>query len=205
VKNIIVLLDRKIDSFIIYNINYKLIMSDKTTIYVLKLKNNKYYVGKTNNVQKRFMEHMSGNGSAWTKKYKPIEIIETIKNASKYDEDKYVKKYMDKYGMNNVRGGTYVNIELSDDMKQSISRELASANDLCTRCSRQGHFIKDCYAKTDINGCIIDDISDDSSDDSLEYSSDDSSDDDTCYRCGREGHFSNNCYASTHVKGYKLY
>ena len=38
-----------------------------TNIYILKLKNNKYYIGKTNNPQFRLTQHFDSNGSAWTK------------------------------------------------------------------------------------------------------------------------------------------
>jgi predicted GIY-YIG superfamily endonuclease len=184
-------------------------MTDSTNIYILKLKGGNYYVGKTDNVEKRFNEHISGYGSAWTKKYKPISIDKIIKNASKYDEDRYVKEYMEKYGIDKVRGGAYVCIELDEDQKCLLAQEIISANDLCSRCGRDGHFIKDCYAKNDVNGNVI---NDESSDDSSSSSSDDSSDDEltykkstgNCYRCGRKGHYSNNCYASTHIKGYGL-
>jgi predicted GIY-YIG superfamily endonuclease len=36
-------------------------------IYILKLREGKYYIGKTKNVEKRFNEHIAGNGSGWTK------------------------------------------------------------------------------------------------------------------------------------------
>ena len=39
-----------------------------------------HMTNRTNNIQKRFMQHRNGNGSIWTKKYKPIKIIESIKN-----------------------------------------------------------------------------------------------------------------------------
>ena len=42
-------------------------------IYVLKCQNNKYYVGKTENPDYRLESHFSEGGSAWTKKYKPIQ------------------------------------------------------------------------------------------------------------------------------------
>ena len=48
-----------------------------TNIYILKLNNDNYYVGKTKNVNKRFQEHLSGNGSSWTQMHKPIEIIKS--------------------------------------------------------------------------------------------------------------------------------
>jgi predicted GIY-YIG superfamily endonuclease len=44
------------------------------SIYILKLEENKWYVGKTyRKVKERFQEHLDGKGSSWTKKYKPIE------------------------------------------------------------------------------------------------------------------------------------
>ena len=73
-------------------------------IYVLKLKENKYYVGKTNNPSFRLDDHFNRNGSKWTQKYKPIRVLKLFKG-DKYDEDKYVQKYMDKYGIKNVRRG----------------------------------------------------------------------------------------------------
>ena len=182
--------------------------SDSTNIYILKLVNNKYYVGKSSDPQKRFMEHINGNGSAWTKKYKPISIEKIISNASKYDEDKWVKIYMEQYGINNVRGGAYSCMELDSDQECNLVSEMISANDLCARCGRGGHFIKSCYAKLDVNGEKIESESSDSGDsgdsDSSSSSDDSDSDDYTCYRCGRNGHLSTSCYASKHVKGYML-
>ena len=62
-----------------------------TNIYVLRLRSGKYYVGKTDNVEKRFQDHMSGSGASWTRKYKPIAIERVIKNASHFEEDKVTK------------------------------------------------------------------------------------------------------------------
>ena len=55
-------------------------------IYVLKLKNNKYYVGKTSKPTFRLNDHFSKNGSYWTKKYKPISIIELRPDRPSTDE-----------------------------------------------------------------------------------------------------------------------
>lgn len=126
-------------------------------IYILKLKNSKYYVGKTQNIEKRYEQHVNGTGSAWTKKYKPLSIIKRIKSTSQFDEDKYVKEYMSKYGIENVRGGTYTSIELDDISLLQLQKELWHSKNLCTRCGRNSHFVKDCYAKTDIDGNTIDD------------------------------------------------
>lgn len=126
-------------------------------IYIIKLEKSKYYIGKTRNIDKRWEEHLTGNGSGWTKKYKPMSLITTIKSTSQFDEDKYVKEYMAKYGIDNVRGGTYSNIVLDANSIAVLEKEIWHSKNLCTRCGRDSHYIKECYAKTDVDGAIIDD------------------------------------------------
>ena len=112
-------------------------------IYVLQLKENKWYIGKTETSKFRIDTHFDSAGSEFTKKYPPQEIYQIIPECDKYDEDKYVKKYMDKYGIDNVRGGTYCRLELTNNEKEVIQKELWGANDLCFLCGGD-HFVKDC-------------------------------------------------------------
>ena len=123
-----------------------------TTVYVLRLKSGKYYVGKTNNVERRLEEHLSGGGAAWTRKYKPISVEKTFPNAGSFDEDKITKEYMGKHGIENVRGGTYVSVVLDEYHKAVLTQEIWSATGCCTRCGRKGHFVKNCYAETTVDG-----------------------------------------------------
>ena len=82
-------------------------------------------------------------------------MIKTIKSTSQFDEDKYVKEYMAKYGIENVRGGTYSNVVLDDNSIAVLEKEIRHSKNLCTRCGRDSHFIKDCYATTDSDGIAI--------------------------------------------------
>jgi len=162
-------------------------------IYILALKGGRYYIGKSDDVHKRFSDHLNGHGSEWTKLYKPVKIEKVIENASPFEEDKITKEYMCKYGIDKVRGGSYVRPELSSSDIKYLLKEIWSAKNLCTRCGRSTHFVKDCYARNDI---YDNEISDDKSEeDSEDYS---------CYRCGRSGHFANECYAITDLNGYKM-
>jgi predicted GIY-YIG superfamily endonuclease len=135
------------------------------TVYVLLCEKNRYYVGKTDrSIEDRIEEHFNKCGSEWTRKYKPIKAVEIKKEADEFDEDKYTKMYMKKYGIDKVRGGTYTQIELPEYQEMTLQNELCSASDLCFRCNRSGHFASNCYAKTKADGSPIDyDSSDDES------------------------------------------
>jgi predicted GIY-YIG superfamily endonuclease len=124
-------------------------------IYILKLRGGKYYIGKTRNIERRWEEHITGRGTGWTKKHIPISLIKTIKSTSQFDEDKYVKEYIAKYGIENVRGGTYSNVVLDANSIAILEKEIRHSKNLCTRCGRDSHYIKDCYAKTDVDGALI--------------------------------------------------
>ena len=41
-----------------------------------------------------------------------------------YDEDKYTLKYMNKYGINNVRGGSFCELYLSEENQKNIKKIL---------------------------------------------------------------------------------
>ena len=198
-----------------------------STLYVLRLEGGRYYVGKSDHVMKRYQQHLEGSGSAWTRKYPPVSLEKTIEHASPFEEDKVTKEYMSRYGVDKVRGGSYVELELSESQTDALQRELWAAKDLCTRCGRSGHFVKDCRAKTVVSGRAIEYEEDDETvlQMVLEYLQQESSKDrrekasavkgvakgatkgatkKACYRCGRPGHYSPDCYARTHQKGYEL-
>ena len=114
-------------------------------IYILKCNNNKYYIGKTfKNINKRFKKHLKGFGASWTKKHKPIKILNIYENCDDYDEDKYTKMYMDKYGIDNVRGGSYTKVKLDKDVIKFINKELTSIHNKCYECGSKTHFVKNC-------------------------------------------------------------
>jgi cellular nucleic acid-binding protein len=113
-------------------------------IYVLQLENSKYYVGKTADVMKRFEQHKSGSGSAWTSKYKPVKMLECRALSGEHDENNVTKDYMKKYGINNVRGGSYTQVSLPADVESVLQREFRGNADVCYKCNLAGHFANQC-------------------------------------------------------------
>ena len=143
-----------------------------TYLYVLKLRDNCYYVGATKDPSNRFRQHRDGFGAAWTREHPPVGGKEILLKPVKgwemvgFEEDKLVKEMMIKYGVDNVRGGSYSNVVLEGDVYESLLKEIFHAKGVCLRCGRGSHWVKNCYAKTDIYGNELLDREDTESDDS---------------------------------------
>ena len=100
-------------------------------IYVMQLENNKYYVGKTNTPSFRIENHFHSNGSAWTKLHRPMNVLELVQDCDNYDEDKITIKYMQKFGIENVRGGSFCQVTLPKETKNHIHSMIKGSNNLC--------------------------------------------------------------------------
>lgn len=149
-------------------------------IYILKLEEGKYYIGKTNSLADRYRQHNEGTGSKWTAKYKPINIIDTHPGDG-YDEDMYTKRYMSLYGIDNVRGGSYCTIDLSQETIFHLEREIWSAENKCLGCGSDKHIVKDCNGNKNGNTSA-----------------------NHCDRCDRIGHTIDKCFANTKLDGTSL-
>lgn len=171
-------------------------------IYILKLTDNKYYIGKSYNPDIRISNHFENGGSYWTKKYKPVHVMHIIPGCDEYDEDKYTLIYMEKYGIDNVRGGSFCELEFSKDTLNTLNKMLNGSEDRCFKCGKNGHFAGDCKKNksgflnklTTILGTVVEIFGKEKETD--EYT--------VCYRCGRDNHYANRCYAKTDIDGFEL-
>jgi predicted GIY-YIG superfamily endonuclease len=123
-----------------------------TNIYILRLEGGMFYVGKTINPTKRYAEHRAGKGSAWTKKYPPIDFVKVIPNSSPFEENKQVMELMYTHGRSKVRGGLYKDVVLTTEQELSLDREEWAATDCCIKCGKNNHFSAECFSVKDIKG-----------------------------------------------------
>ena len=136
-------------------------------IYVLKLVRGKYYVGLTRRNIDRIFDHLDGDGAAWTKKYPPVEkkpILSFTEGLKESDEDKITLQMMQKYGINNVRGGKWCRVKMPSSHYQEIERKLKISKKKdteskkiihCGRCGRPGHNRTYCKLRTTVDGVRI--------------------------------------------------
>ncbi|CAF2562126.1 unnamed protein product [Rotaria sp. Silwood2] len=140
-------------------------------IYVLKCENNKYYIGKTSDVDRRFAEHLNGEyGSEWTKCYAPREVIEVENMINGFHEMNKTLEYMKKFGIDHVRGAQWSNINLTSEQRNAI---IAAVNtDSCFYCGENGHFSNNCTNRSQSYPTLQ----------TIQ-----------CFKCGEYGHFANAC------------
>jgi hypothetical protein len=124
-------------------------------IYILELEETKYYIGKSSKPLSRTGEHListihndaSCSGSAWTAMYPPVKVLRVIISYDEFDEDLYTLRYMRDHGIDNVRGGSFCELNLSHDNVVTLEKMLAGAGDKCYYCGASDHYVAACPQK----------------------------------------------------------
>ena len=85
-------------------------------IYVLALEGGNFYIGMTDNFDRRFRQHRSGIAADWTTLYPPIHALHCVctgtseRSQAAKMEDEVTLALMLQHGADKVRGGQYANV-----------------------------------------------------------------------------------------------
>ena len=120
-----------------------------SVVYILRLQSNKFYVGTSGNLPRRLRDHFHNRGSVWTKKYKPVEVMDIIEKRDLFTEDNTTKTLMFEHGLDHVRGGSYCRVKLTDADVSTLTKEYKGINNLCYRCGGK-HFARACKERNKI-------------------------------------------------------
>ncbi len=90
--------------------------SGYSLVYTLALEDGCFYIGWTNNLNTRLYQHFNGEGSKWTKRHKPIELV-GVKIGGKSEESEETLRLMYIHGREKVRGGAYTALVINNIKK----------------------------------------------------------------------------------------
>jgi len=123
----------------------KKVKNPRQSVYVLKLKDDKYYVGESTNVEKRIWAHRNDNGSAWTKKYNVDTQIKGVEVTNNFYELAQTLEMMRVYGIDNVRGSLFTKPFPLDRFEKIMAAQLyCELHGYCRKCGSNDHFVSNC-------------------------------------------------------------
>lgn len=94
-----------------------------TSVYLLQLQGGRKYVGVSQDPEKALQSHKE-SGCAWTQLYPPESIEAVHSPVNESDVDQYVLHYMNRYGIQNVRGGSWSTVLLNQDDREKIQARI---------------------------------------------------------------------------------
>lgn len=122
-------------------------------VYVLELAQGRVYVGHSSDMRRRLQQHMSGQGSAFTKAFPPTGVLlprlGCVTGSPEAAERDETLRYMFLRGIQLVRGWRYVRVEMPEAEVQDAEENIRELFDLCRRCGHPGHFVTQCKANYD--------------------------------------------------------
>jgi predicted GIY-YIG superfamily endonuclease len=159
--------------------------SDNTPgVYVLRLRDDKYYVGQSDNKRRRIGEHREGRGEGteFTKKHAVVEEIEplteTMTNLNSWELKETLTR-MKEHGIENVRGSRWWQLVLQQNDIDGIKKEMVTYFTHLLSCLTHSLTSLLTYLLT-----------------YLRYSRTQASILDLCYHCLSASHYANECIAS---------
>ena len=114
-------------------------------VFVLRLENGKYWVGGSQNLLRTLGGHLCHPlVGAWLQLNNPIEVISVFRRRPRSDVGDALLLMMGIFGIDNVRGVTCPNLNLTQRQMERVTRHSVQYVGCCYRCMANGHAGQDC-------------------------------------------------------------
>ncbi|CAL6101250.1 Conserved_hypothetical protein [Hexamita inflata] len=100
---------------------------------------------------------------------------------------------MRKYGIDNVRGASYVKVNFTQEDRKQINQLICHQYDLCQGCGQGNHFIKECPYRIQYNRQINQLTVQSNQINNIQQPVINDQQNDSCYICHKVGHYSKQC------------
>ena len=122
-------------------------------VYVLRnISTNTFYVGKSNDVDRRMEQHRQENDGNKLRQENNL-TAGSAEDLESWERNEVLTR-MYRHGMENVRGWRYTRRgPLTSDDKVSARNDIMEKFDLCRKCGRNNHFADKCFARTQADWC----------------------------------------------------
>ena len=128
-------------------------------VYALEDAYGRVYIGKSEDVERRVRQHMTGKGTSFLHT-DSIHQVNTITLGPKNDLESWERNetltQMFRCGMNRVRGWLFSMKELGHAEKEQAFAQVCHKFDLCLKCGRKSHFADKCFARSRADWAVMD-------------------------------------------------
>lgn len=93
-----------------------------TSLFLIELEHGKYFAGASPDPIKALEAYREGLGEipSWLSIHRPLRLREVVAVAQSEELDAHVQEWMARYGVENVRGGSWTDVRLRDTDRQRI-------------------------------------------------------------------------------------
>lgn len=127
----------------------------REVVYVLLLKDDRYYVGKTSDLTKRIAIHKRGGGTSayWLRLYPFVKVLKIYAfedaDCDAFTELGITLKMMSENGIDKVRGSCFSQMEFKPEKVQEIQSLIKLSSSGCFICGGN-HLMRNCDSSSNI-------------------------------------------------------
>jgi hypothetical protein len=98
--------------------------TNEPTVYFIYLQNEKHFIYLSKETDEQTLLSECETAYEFVSTNRPIEVFHRIRGGGPEDVDTYVKQFMQQFGIDSTRGGSYCDILLSEDIRSELQKEL---------------------------------------------------------------------------------